>query len=66
MLFYLFLCLFPIYANGKSNPPLRQPTLAGDKTILANSDANCYHNVSTTSAESTAMKLFAKWKIYHD
>ena len=39
--------LFPTYANGKSNPPLRlhQPTLAGGKIILANSDANCYHNI---------------------
>ena len=38
-MFILFLYLFPTYANGKSNPPFRQPTLAGDKTILANSDA---------------------------
>ena len=62
--------LFLTYANGKSNPPLRQPTLAGDKTILANSDAShCYHNMSqprVQKALGTAMKQFAKRKIYHD
>ena len=42
-------------------------TLAGDKTILADSDTNYYHNMSQSQphvqkALATAMKLFAKWK----